>query len=289
MSINVREIVLDLPHIRLAGLQFGDSMQPDIIALHGWLDNAESFRPLAEELCQDGHTILALDFAGHGRSGHRPLGSGYHFSDYLYDLHHALEALGIKRIDFLAHSMGAAAAPLFAGTFPEKVRRLVCFELYGVGNISDTDPLPERFRRCLQALNYTAARPEKTHTDMDALIRARRQAGDMRPESARLLLSRSTVQTAEGYRFLSDRRLRIWQPPLFSEEQMQSFIARIDAPVLVIEGEQGFAPDWDFLPERYAATANIAVHRIPGGHHLHMDDPAAAAALIRGFWRKHPA
>lgn len=288
MSVSSQEIVLDLAHIRLAGLQFGEGV-PDIVALHGWLDNAESFRPLAEILCAQGHSILALDFAGHGHSGHRPLGSGYHFSDYLYDLRHALLALGIERIDFLCHSMGAAAGALFAAIYPEQVRRLMCIELYGVANISDKEPLPERFRVCLQELNYTLARPERVHQDIQTLIRARRQAGEMLPESAHLLLSRNTVKTAEGYRFLSDRRLRVWQPSLFSKAQMLSFIEKISAPVLVIEAEQGLMPHWDFLAQRYARTQDITVKRLAGGHHVHMDSPEPVAEIIRAFLAIRPS
>ena len=52
----------------LAGLQWPGEGEP-VLALHGWLDNAASFQPLAEPL---GHPLVALDFAGHGHSEHRP-------------------------------------------------------------------------------------------------------------------------------------------------------------------------------------------------------------------------
>lgn len=281
------EIVVDLPHIRLAGLRFGQGKRV-LFALHGWLDNAMSFAPLADALAEDDVSIIALDFAGHGHSAHRPRASGYHFSDYLRDVILAADYLGIERLDLLCHSMGAAVATLLAGAFPERVARLVCIELYGVAMVSDDTPLPLFFRENLMQLDYMQARPEKVYEDYDALIRARLSAGDMRPENAALLLSRNTSKGYEGYRFLSDRRLRIWQPSLLSEAQMMSFIEAIRAPVLVIEGEQGYTPHWAFLPARYAATRDIQVERLSGGHHLHMDNPLAVAKCLRQFWQSRP-
>lgn len=281
------EIVVDLPHIRLAGLRFGQGKQV-IFALHGWLDNAMSFAPLAQALAGDDVSIIALDFAGHGHSAHRPRASGYHFSDYLRDVILAADYLGIERLDLLCHSMGAAVGTLLAGAFPERVARLACIELYGVATVSDDEPLPKRFREILMQLDYMQPRPDKVYQDYEALIRARRGAGDIRPENAALLLSRNTSKGYEGYRFLSDRRLRIWQPSLLSEAQMMSFIEAIQSPVLVIEGEQGYAPHWTFLPPRYAATGDIQVQRLSGGHHLHMDNPQAVAACLRAFWQSRP-
>lgn len=282
MPIDSQEIFLDLPHIQLAGLKFGIG-EPTILALHGWLDNAESFRPLAEVLCAQGHSILAIDFAGHGHSGHRPLGTGYHFSDYLYDLYHVIQQLNIRKMSFLCHSMGAAVGTLFAAIYPEYVHRLICIEVYGVVSTSDTEPLPERFRNNIQALDYTLARSQKIYKDMKTLIRARQQAGNMLSKNAQLLLRRHTEKTVGGYRFLSDKRLKTWQPSLFSEVQMLSFIEKITAPVLVIEAAQGLMPKWDFLPQRYARTANITVHRLTGGHHVHMDNPKLVANYIHPF------
>jgi len=73
----VRELELELPHLRLAAQVWGDPLLPRLLALHGWLDNAASFDRLAPLLCEHFH-IVALDLPGHGRSGHRPPGTWYH-------------------------------------------------------------------------------------------------------------------------------------------------------------------------------------------------------------------
>ena len=61
MSTPVEEVRLSLPHIELAAHLFGPEDGVPVIALHGWLDNANSFARLAPKL--QGLRIVALDMA----------------------------------------------------------------------------------------------------------------------------------------------------------------------------------------------------------------------------------
>ena len=54
------------------------------LCLHGFLDNAASFDRLAPKL--HGLDIVAMDFAGHGWSDHRPLGMPYSGLSDLHDI-----------------------------------------------------------------------------------------------------------------------------------------------------------------------------------------------------------
>ncbi len=62
MSAHVEEIRLSLGHIELAAHLFGPEDGLPVIALHGWLDNANSFARLAPQL--KGLRLVALDLAG---------------------------------------------------------------------------------------------------------------------------------------------------------------------------------------------------------------------------------
>ena len=59
------------------------SGQP-VLCLHGWLDNAASFVPLATHLTE--WPLLALEFPGHGHSSHRSGDAHYYFFDWVQDL-----------------------------------------------------------------------------------------------------------------------------------------------------------------------------------------------------------
>ena len=72
----MREITLQVPLGQLAALR-NDGSGPRVLALHGWLDNAASFLPMAPYL--RGFDLVALDLPGHGRSAHLGVGSDYSF------------------------------------------------------------------------------------------------------------------------------------------------------------------------------------------------------------------
>src|SRR5258705_5120 len=70
-----KELSFSVNGLRLTAKTWGDPMSAPTFALHGWLDNANSFdrlAPLLPEL-----DLVALDFAGHGFSSHRPAGVHY--------------------------------------------------------------------------------------------------------------------------------------------------------------------------------------------------------------------
>ena len=62
---------LSLPTQRgvIQALQFGNPNGKPVLALHGWLDNAASFIPMAPYLAE--HNLVAIDMLGHGGSTHR--------------------------------------------------------------------------------------------------------------------------------------------------------------------------------------------------------------------------
>ena len=86
---------LPMPWGVLEALHWRNPGAPRILCLHGWLDNAASFIPLADSLA--GFELLALDFAGHGLSSHRPEDSRYYFADYVFDVDQVMQQLEIGR------------------------------------------------------------------------------------------------------------------------------------------------------------------------------------------------
>ena len=119
MSIALREFTLDIPSGRIAGLRGGAANAPNVLALHGWLDNAASFVPLAAHL--DGIELVAVDLPGHGRSAHLPPGADYSFAAAVNTVLDIADALGWERFSLLGHSMGAGIASLVAAACPQRI------------------------------------------------------------------------------------------------------------------------------------------------------------------------
>ena len=98
MSLNLKEEFIETANLRLAALISDNREDPPVIALHGWLDNAASFTPLANFL--SGIRLIAIDFPGHGKSEHRTGANAYHFVDYAADIILAADELGLGTVHF---------------------------------------------------------------------------------------------------------------------------------------------------------------------------------------------
>jgi pimeloyl-ACP methyl ester carboxylesterase len=278
----MRELVLDTPRGRFAALRHGRPGQgPRVLALHGWLDNAASFTPLAALL--PALDLVALDFAGHGHSCRRPPGSWYHLPDNLDDVAAVLEALGWERCHLLGHSLGGAVAVLYAAAVPDQVDRLLLVESLG--------PLPfrpgtgaETLRTALAARRRAAGKAPRIYPDLASAVAARRAANGLSEPAARLLVERGIAPVEGGFRWRSDPRLTLPTLQRAHEAQVLEWLAAVRAPTLVIAAEPASAG----LPQaarqaRFAALATAAAVQLPGNHHLHLEEPAPVAAAIRRF------
>jgi pimeloyl-ACP methyl ester carboxylesterase len=270
---------LRLPgRVDLAALRFNAGAPRQVLALHGWLDNAASFAPLAAQLpdCD----IVALDFAGHGRSGHLPVGGWYHFVDYLDDVHAALDGLGWARPILLGHSLGGAVATCYAAACPDRIERLLLIE--ALGPLSSTPGHGGRsLREAVAARRAVIGKQRRVFADPAQAVAARLQATRMARSSAELLVERGIEAVDGGWIWASDPRLTAFSPARFCESLVQEWIAAVDAPTLVIAADQHpeyFDPD--LRRQRLAKLGEGREVVVPGHHHLHMDTPEPVAAEI---------
>ncbi|HRQ64357.1 MAG TPA: alpha/beta hydrolase [Xanthomonadaceae bacterium] len=266
----------------LRGLAWGPAEVTPIVCLHGWLDNAMSFAALAAEL--PSHRLIALDWPGHGLSDHRPAGAWYHFIDYVDDLGMALDALGLARATLLGHSLGGAVASVFAAARPECVERLLVIE--GMGPLgSEAERAVEALRKGLDERRRHRSRGNGTvYPDLAAVVAARARVGGMSLEAAKMLVSRGLEQVEGGFRWRSDPRLTVASPNRFGEARIRAWLAAIACPTLLILAEPPMPYiDIEMMTERLRIVPGMQVLRLPGHHHLHMDDPAPVAAAIRAF------
>lgn len=286
MPYAAQEIELPVGPLRLAARVHGPADGIPVLALHGWLDNAASFEPLAPLL--DGLRLIALDLPGHGRSDHRPPGAHYHFIDYVDDVLGAADALGWERFALLGHSLGGAVATFVAGACPDRITRLGLIEALG----PLTEPAEEAPRRLAHAIDRARVRgdrPARTYPAIEQAIEARRMAGGLDEPAARLLVERATVAVDGGVQWRSDRRLRLPAPYRFTEEQVVAVLRDIRAPTRLVVGDRGLLPmARPALEQRVAAIDGLAIERLEGHHHLHMESPGPVAGALGPFLAARP-
>ncbi|MBX2869671.1 MAG: alpha/beta hydrolase [Acidiferrobacterales bacterium] len=273
----------------IAAIGYGHPDRPKILALHGWLDNAATFQPLAEQM--EDFYIVAMDFAGHGLSERRAKGSVYHLSDYVCDVAHVVNALEWDSFSLMGHSLGAGVSILYAALYPGLVSQLIMID--GLGPITaNADSAIERMRRAVNAT--LTAKPEnersaKIYTDWDKLVSARTLASPLYDDSAKTLLERGTTEVDVGFTVNADPRLKHPSPIYMAEEVVLEFISHIECPALLVLAENGMVMRRSATPSRIEKFRNLKVMQLPGQHHLHMDSPIPVSDAISEFLRTQEA
>ncbi|MFT6990257.1 MAG: pimeloyl-ACP methyl ester carboxylesterase [Paraglaciecola sp.] len=273
---------LDFPlaNITLRGIGYGDPTKPMILALHGWLDNAISFQPIAEYLSD--YYILALDITGHGLSSHRSNGAHYHLIDFAYDLHELVESQGWQSFILMGHSMGGIISTIYASCFPEHVSKLISIESFGPMT-KDAQSSPTQLRDSILSRLKAQQNEAKHPSSIERTVEARAKVGDIKLESARLLITRNIREENEQLFFTTDRRLRTFSSLRMTESQAEAFVRNIQCPTLVITGTQGYESMRTVLHKRLNWVEDLTLAECEGYHHLHMDNPQPVAEKIIEF------
>lgn len=279
MSAQVEEIRLTLGHIELAAHLFGPADGLPVIALHGWLDNANSFARLAPQL--QGLRIVALDLAGHGYSGHRPVGAGYALADYAHDVLRVAEQLGWVRFGLLGHSLGAIISVQLAGALPERVSHLALIDGVIPPTLSEQDAA-ERLGQALQAQMRLEGKRKSVYATLEEGVEARMKGMvAVSREAAELLAQRGLMPVPGGYSWRSDSRLTLPSPIRLNQDQAMAFVKRIACPACLVVAADGMLARHTDLLEQLPFEQVI----LPGGHHLHLNDAEGAALVADCFNR----
>jgi pimeloyl-ACP methyl ester carboxylesterase len=277
---NQREFVL--PGLTLAAQVWGRSGGVPLLALHGWLDNASTFDLLAPLLpdCE----IVALDLAGHGRSGFRSPDAAYNIWEDVGDLLEVAEQLGWPRFNLLGHSRGAAIAMLFAAAFPELTDRLVLLE-GGVPVVGEAAEAPETLARSFLERRELRAKSGRVFVDRATAIAERaRGFTKLSTEAAEILARRALREVDGGFQWHADQRLKGVPEVRLTREQVRAFVERVKAPALMVLAEESPFGGTDLYQEMIAAFEEIETIVLPGAHHLHLEGAQAEIAkLVRRF------
>lgn len=118
---SVEQASVEAGGIRLAYRVSGPPGAPPLVLLHALGEGAADWGGVAPAFARD-RRVYALDLRGHGRSDWP---GAYSLPLMRDDVLGFLDALGLERVDVVAHSMGGLVACLLAAKCPARVRRLV--------------------------------------------------------------------------------------------------------------------------------------------------------------------
>lgn len=280
-------------------LQWGtaDSTLPPVLLAHGWMDVAASWQFMVDALSASfatGRRIFAFDWRGYGLT-ETPATDCFWFPDYLADLDALLDQISPDQpIDLVGHSMGGNVVMMYAGVRPERIRRLVNLEGFGMAATRPAQA-PARLAQWLDELRQLREGELglKTYPDA-AAVAARLMKTNPRlpPDKAQWLAQHWARPDAQGqWHILGDAAHKVVNPYLFRVDEALEIFARIRAPLLAVEASDDSLSQWwkgrytlDEYHQRLQAVPDHRIVRIDNaGHMLHHDQPQALAACLQAF------
>ncbi|GLU31510.1 alpha/beta hydrolase [Trinickia caryophylli] len=279
--------------VRLHVRRWGAPDAPTLFMLHGWMDVSASFQFVVDALGGDWQ-VIAPDARGFGLSGWPVAergGGHYWFHEYLADLEALLDHYApTGQVNLVGHSMGANVVCLYAGVRPERVRRVVDLEGFGLAP-ARADQAPGRMAAWLDDLREPSSlRPYATLEEVQArLVKTNPR---LAPQRARFLAEHWARRDDDGsYRLLADPAHKLHGPLLYRLDEIMAVWARVRAKVLHVEAVAsptlamlaGRIP-LDEFKARFEAFPDWREKLIEdAGHMVHHDQPEQVAALIEAF------
>nr|WP_086940437.1 alpha/beta hydrolase [Thaumasiovibrio occultus] len=272
---------LEMAFLRSAAL---DSDKPNVVFLHGWLDNAASFHFLVPYLSKDVNLWL-LDLAGHGKSAWRQDRGGYNFFDYVDDFAQFIDKTQLCSLHLVGHSLGGLISTCYAAAFPAKVRALCLIEsltpLY-----ESEENVVERLQNGIKSRHLLRKKPRRTLASLEQAIALRQRATPLPDNLLTPLISRATEAVEGGVVWRHDGLLKTDSLLRMSQAQVETVIRSIACPVTAILGESGYATLKQTQRQEWFSQLQLCT--VPGGHHCHIESPKHVANAILAATGKVP-
>jgi pimeloyl-ACP methyl ester carboxylesterase len=271
-----------------------------LVLVHGWMDVAASYQFMVDALTDAfaaGRTIIAPDWRGFGltNSGAGHKADNYWLPDYLADLDFLIDHyVKDQKIDLVGHSMGGNIAMIYSGVRPERIRRLVNLEGFGMAPTTPAQA-PTRYAKWIDQLKtlHKGELDLKPYDDVSGVAKRLMKTNPrLSNDKADWLASHWAAPNAAGqWQILGEPGHKVVNANIYQVPETLAIYQRITAPVLAVEASDDSLEKWNkgsyTLADYHERLKNVADARVArledAGHMLHHDQPEALAALIEGF------
>lgn len=285
------ELRIEVPYGSLAAKAWGPADGKRVLALHGWLDSAATFDTLCP-LLDSSLRIVALDFAGHGDSSHRPPGCRYNILEYVVDVRRAVDHLQWDRFCVVGHSMGGTTALMFAGLFPDRVLSVVILDVVVPTVIVDSyigSVLAHGINKFLK-LEPLTKNPPPVYS-MDDLLERLESAnpGQLSEKSKKVLLSRGTRPVESGLVLKRDIRAKTGKTFVVPLETQKAIVSRYKGDMLIFRATDGASVqqlkdlEAEYMKSYKKHCKRFEYIELQGGHYVHLNQPELLAPAINRF------
>jgi pimeloyl-ACP methyl ester carboxylesterase len=280
-------------HVRVWGEP--DPARAPLVLVHGWMDVAASWQFMVDALADD-RWIIAPDWRGFGLTrAAGPAPDSYWFPDYLADLDALLDHYAADQpVDLVGHSMGGNVVMVYAGARPQRIRRLVNLEGFGMPATRPAQA-PGRYAQWMDEVKalHRGEQALKAYDSPDAVARRLMKTNPrLAQDKADWLARQWAAPNAQGqWKILGDAAHKVVSAYLYRVDEALEMYRRISAPVLAVTASDDSMSQWwkgrftlaeyherqRAVPQLDNAVVNDA------GHMLHHDQPQVLAHTIEHF------
>lgn len=270
----------DSQGLRLHYADWGNESAPRVILLHGGRDQCRSWDLIARSLQPHFH-VIAPDLRGHGNS-EWARASSYSLADHVYDMTHLAGA--DRNTILVGHSFGGMIALAYAGTYPERISRLVVLD----GAFLPTAPSASIDVQMTQWIAQIDRISKSKARSFDSIAAAAERLSvhnsRLTPAQSLHLARHAVTLNADGsYRWKYDPYQQVRAPYRLSADDYVALWSRIACPTLLLCGSDSFIPD----PQKAGILHHFRQaeqHIIAGAAHwLHHDKPDQVIAALESF------
>ncbi len=271
---------IQIPGFTLGAKIWNPKASKPVLCLHGKMDNAASFDFLAP-LIPD-RQIIAIDYPGTGYSSTYQDGLIPHWKNDSFLLVHLANTLKLEKFDLIAHSLGGLLASALAISQPQRVGKIIFLDILGP-TVHFIENATHYIHRDLEIyLNYKQFK-RTVYPDLKAAIQDRMKTGNISYQAAQALVERGVKKNETGWSWTFDQRLRCVSATLPLEDEIRAILKAIEAPICLIRAMNGVSYPELVFKERAKCVKHLEMHELPGGHHVHMDNPAPVANIVNSY------
>ncbi len=268
--LNAPGDMIDVAGTRLHMRDSGPETAPAVIFLHGFGASLHTWEPWANTLAKD-LRVIRIDLPGSGLSAPDTTGD-YTDKRSLQILNALMDKLGLARAGLVGHSIGGRIAWTFAGTYPNRVDKLVLIAPDGFASPGFEYGKTPEVPAMAKLMRFALPKPLLTMSLKPAYARPETMTDELATRYHDLMLapgSRSALLARMAQTVLVD--------PL-------PILKQINAPTLLVWGEQDamipFANSNDYL-KAIKDAKRVSFKGV--GHLPHEEAPAESVTAVRGF------
>lgn len=275
-----RDEFIEVNDLKLHYREWGDSRSRHaLLMLHGYAATSEMWSDVATDLARE-FRVIALDLRGYGQSD-RADDMDYTRSTQLEDLEAFVDAVGLRSLTLVGHSMGGALAICYAAEHPEVVTALVVVEAApevlrsGIEGLRRLLLTGESFENVDQAVE--AFRTFQPYASIEQLERRVHSVLRMNDEG------RLAWDFDEAFR---DPQIRPPEPDPGQRRlsDLWDCADRVQCPTMIIRGQDTDMLTPEAIQRLHRRIAGSRVSLIEdAGHQVPTDQPASLALNVREF------